>query len=107
MIVSDESGVLNVVWYNNRYVKNQFKTGDKYVLYGKVTKNRGKLEMVNPVCEQEGKERFTGKIVPLYPLTSGLTQKILQSTMGFLNTKTSDFFIVACFRISHPISIQT
>ena len=81
MIVSDESGVLNVVWYNNRYVKNQFKTGDKYVLYGKVTKNRGKLEMVNPVCEQEGKERFTGKIVPLYPLTSGLTQKILQSTM--------------------------
>lgn len=61
MIVSDESGVLNVVWYNNRYVKNQFKTGDKYVLYGKVTKNRGKLEMVNPVCEQEGKERFTGK----------------------------------------------
>ena len=34
MIVSDESGVLNVVWYNNRYVKNQFKTGDKYVLYG-------------------------------------------------------------------------
>ena len=44
MIVSDESGVLNVVWYNNRYVKNQFKTGDKYVLYGKVTKNRGKLE---------------------------------------------------------------
>ena len=81
MIVSDESGVLNMVWYNNRYVKNQFKTGDKYVLYGKVTKNRGKLEMVNPVCEQEGKERFTGKIVPLYPLTSGLTQKILQSTM--------------------------
>ena len=39
MIVSDESGVLNVVWYNNRYVKNQFKTGDKYVLYGKVTKS--------------------------------------------------------------------
>ena len=59
MIVSDESGVLNVVWYNNKYVKNQFKTGDKYVLYGKVTKNRGKLEMVSPVCEQEGKERFT------------------------------------------------
>ena len=71
------------MWFGtiNRYVKKSVKTGDKYVLYGKVTKNRGKLEMVNPVCEQEGKERFTGKIVPLYPLTSGLTQKILQSTM--------------------------
>ena len=81
MIVCDQTGALNIVWYNNRYVKGQFMTGDEYILYGKITKNRGKLEMINPVFEQKGKERFTGKIVPLYPLTEGLTQKILQSSM--------------------------
>ncbi len=81
MIVCDQTGALNVVWYNNRYVKGQFMTGDEYVLYGKITRNRGKMEMVNPVFEKKGKERFTGKIVPLYPLTEGLTQKILQSSM--------------------------
>ena len=81
MIVSDQTGALNVVWYNNKYVKGQFFTGDEYILYGKITRNRGKKEMVNPVFEKKGSERFTGKIVPLYPLTEGLTQKILQSAM--------------------------
>ncbi len=81
MIVCDQSGALNVVWYNNKYVKGQFMTGDEYIMYGKITKNRGKKEMINPVFEKKGSERFTGKIVPLYPLTDGLTQKILQSSM--------------------------
>ena len=81
MIVCDQTGALNVVWYNNRYVKGQFMTGDEYILYGKITRNRGKMEMINPVFEKKGNERFTGKIVPLYPLTEGLTQKILQSSM--------------------------
>lgn len=81
MTVFDESGAMTVVWYNNRFVKNQFHTGDKYTIYGKLTKNRGKLEMVNPICELSGKERFTGKIIPLYPLTNGLTQKMLQGSM--------------------------
>ncbi len=81
MVVCDQTGAINVVWYNNRYVKGQFMTGDEYILYGKITKNRGKKEMINPVYEKKGSERFTGKIVPLYPLTEGLTQKILQSSM--------------------------
>lgn len=81
MVVCDQTGALNVVWYNNRYVKGQFMTGDEYILYGKITRNRGKMEMINPVYEKKGNERFTGKIVPLYPLTEGLTQKILQSSM--------------------------
>lgn len=83
MIVSDSTGALNVVWYNNRYVKGQFMTGDEYILYGKITKSRGKKEMINPVFEKKGTSRFTGKIVPLYPLTEGLTQKIVQSAMEF------------------------
>lgn len=81
MVVSDGTGAINVVWYNNKYVKDKFMTGDEYILYGKITKRNGKTEMVNPVFEERGKERFTGKIVPLYPLTGGLTQKIVQSSM--------------------------
>lgn len=82
MTACDDSGAMNIIWYNNRFVKNQFMTGDKYTLYGKVTaNNRGKLEMVNPIYEKAGKERFTGKIVPIYPLTGSLTQKVVQGTM--------------------------
>ncbi len=81
MTACDETGTLNVVWYNNRFVKDQFIPGDKYILYGKITNNYGKAEMINPVCEKKGKERFTGKIVPIYPLTGNLTQRVVQSTM--------------------------
>ncbi len=81
MTACDETGVLNVVWYNNRFVKDQFIPGDKYVLYGKITGSYGKKEMINPMCEKKGKERFTGKIVPIYPLTGSLTQRVVQSTM--------------------------
>ena len=82
MTACDDSGTMNIVWYNNRFVKGQFMTGDKYTLFGKVTaNNRGKLEMINPIYEKLGKERFTGKIVPIYPLTGTLTQKVVQGTM--------------------------
>lgn len=82
MTVCDDSGAMSIIWYNNRFVKNQFMTGDRFTLYGKITaNNRGKLEMINPIYEKAGRERFTGKIVPIYPLTGTLTQKVVQGTM--------------------------
>ena len=81
MIVSDDSGVMNVVWYNNRFVKDAFKTGEKYILYGKITFNRNKIEMVNPMFEKGDGGKYTGKIVPIYPLTENLKQKTVQSVM--------------------------
>ncbi len=81
MIASDESGVMNVVWYNNRFVKDAFKTGEKYILYGKIAFNRNKIEMVNPMFEKGEGGKFTGKIVPIYPLTENLKQKTVQSVM--------------------------
>lgn len=81
MIACDDSGSINIVWYNNKYVKGQFFQGERYVFYGKITVRNGKKEMINPLYEKEGSEKYTGKIVPLYPLTGKLTQKIVQSAM--------------------------
>lgn len=82
MVVGDESGILNIVWYNNRFVKGQYHMGEKYTFFGKIVRNKyGKRQMVNPVVEKIGKENFTGKIVPLYPLSGNLTQKVVQKVM--------------------------
>ena len=81
MTVFDDSGAMNIVWYNNRFVKGTFKTGEDILFYGKVSANRNKLEMQNPVYEKKEKMRFIGKIVPIYPLSGMLTQKIIQSAM--------------------------
>lgn len=83
LIIGDETGAMNIVWYNNKYVKDAFFQGEEYVFYGRVALNRGKKELQNPIYEQAGKERFTGKIVPLYPLTAGLSQKMVQSAMEY------------------------
>lgn len=82
MAVYDDSGMINLVWYNNKYVKNNFAENEKYVFFGKVGKNKqGRLQMTAPVYEKYGNERYTGKIIPIYPLSSGLSQKVLQSVM--------------------------
>lgn len=81
MPVYDESGAVTVKWYNNRFVKGAFKTGEEYLFFGKISSLRGKKELENPVYEKADKQRFIGKIVPIYPLSGNLTQKIIQSVM--------------------------
>lgn len=82
MQVFDDSGMINLVWYNNKYIKNNFREGEDYIFFGKVSRSKqGRLQMTAPVFEKLGSERFMGKIIPLYPLTRGLSQKVVQSTM--------------------------
>lgn len=82
MVACDDSDSINVVWYNNKYVKNQFHTEENYILYGKITEGKyHKKELINPIAEKKEKQHFTGMIVPVYPLTDGLTQKMIQSAM--------------------------
>ena len=54
MQIYDDSGMINAVWYNNKYIKNNFVVGGKYVFFGKVTRNKqGRLQMTAPVYERE------------------------------------------------------
>ena len=68
MAVGDDTGVISMVWYNNRFVKNVFRTGEEFVFFGKINPKSRKKEMINPLYERVGKEKFMGKIVPVYPL---------------------------------------
>ena len=77
MVIFDDSGAINVVWYNNRFVKNAFRTGEEVLFYGKLGISRGKKELLNPIYEKADNQRFIGKIVPVYPLFGNITQKII------------------------------
>lgn len=84
LVVFDDSGMMNMVWYNNKYIKNNIKAGEKYVFFGTVTKNKqGRIQMTAPVYEKCGTEKYTGKIIPIYPLTANLPQKTVQQTMEY------------------------
>ncbi len=81
LYVRDESGGCEMIWYNQSYLKNVFKQNVRYHFYGKIKKKMGKYEMQAPVFEEEGNNKTTGKIVPIYPLTYSLTQRVLTSIM--------------------------
>ena len=75
--LGDESGNVRAVWFNNPYVARQMKAGDRIVMSGRVKIFAGRPVFESPEWElAEDKELVhTGRLVPLYPLTSGLHQR--------------------------------
>lgn len=71
--VSDGTGVLELVWFNNRFLAPRLKKGETYIFFGKV-RLTPKKQMMTPIFEHPDKQRQTGGIIPLYPLVSGLTE---------------------------------
>lgn len=82
--VGDETGAIYAVWFNQPYMKNWLKTGDKMILYGKVESYK-EVQITAPefeIIKEEGEETIhTGRIVPIYPLTEGLSNRGLRSIM--------------------------
>ena len=72
----DETGTLDVVFFNQEYRKNSLHRGEIYIFYGKVEGQR-RHQMVNPLLEPEGHQHLTGRIMPIYSLTAGISQLML------------------------------
>lgn len=72
---------IEIVWYNQTYLKNNFEPNKRYSFYGKVKFNGARPTLQSPVYELEGKNQNTGKIVPIYPLTYKLSQNTLRKIM--------------------------
>ncbi len=78
--VHDSTGTMRVVWFNQTYLAEQLKPNDRIVLAGKVGLFNGLKTMDSPEWERlQGDElTHTGRIVPVYPLTQGLSQRVLR-----------------------------
>lgn len=77
-LISDETGSLEIVWFNQPFIGKTLKIGDKISLAGKIINNNGRLIMTSPVYEKinlDKKNIHTKNIVPIYSLTSSITQK--------------------------------
>jgi ATP-dependent DNA helicase RecG len=76
--VSDDSGTLTVVWFNQPYIADQLHAGDHVLLAGTVDLNGG-LVMKNPEYEKVSDgPTHAARIVPIYPETRGLTSRWLR-----------------------------
>ena len=77
--IFDESGSLNVTYFNNPYAAALLRVGQEYVFYGKVQGwGRGRA-LISPQSEKVAPDAdHLGRIVPVYSLTAGLTQRDME-----------------------------
>lgn len=75
--VRDSTGQINLLWFNQPYLSKNFKIGDTYSFAGTISLFQNKKTIINPVSGQYS----TGKIIAIYPETSGLTSNWFRKTI--------------------------
>lgn len=87
LTLSDGTGVLKAKWFNQPYLKKVFKPGQELIVSGLVKRNNFwgiGFEMENPdyeFIEEDDETVHTARIVPVYSLTKGITQRQLRRIM--------------------------
>ena len=86
VMISDGTGFVQVVWFNQRYLKKQLKTGSRIFIKGKVQYaygGHGQLSISNISDYQilDDEESPETGIQPVYAATEKITQKYLRSIM--------------------------
>ena len=70
----DETGALDVTFFNQTYMRDHIQAGEQYTFFGKAEVQGSRRTMVNPLVERENSRTMTGRIMPVYPLTAGISQ---------------------------------
>ncbi|MDP2860519.1 MAG: OB-fold nucleic acid binding domain-containing protein, partial [bacterium] len=76
--IRDETENLDVVWFNQPFLVKTIRIGESYNFSGKVDWFGHKIVMVSPEYERQQCTIHTGRLVPVYPETSGLSSKWLR-----------------------------
>ncbi len=90
-IFNDGTSPIELTWFNSSWLTKQMKTGDRLQISGKITKYKNKLSIIAPRWEkldnqlptsEVGTQIHTGRLVPVYPETEGLSSKWLRTKIS-------------------------
>ncbi|WP_368487685.1 ATP-dependent DNA helicase RecG [Clostridium sp. BJN0013] len=77
VVFENESGTFQGKWFNQPYMKNKFKINKVYRIMGKIERFNGSISIMNPtLVNNEVNNKKENKIIPIYPLKSGITNNI-------------------------------
>jgi len=86
--ISDESGAsIRVTWFNQPFIAKSLPAGTEIAIAGRVTIFRGHATFQNPEFERidpNSNSAHTGRLIPVYPLTSGLAQRTIRGMIAKL-----------------------
>ena len=72
--VTDDSGPMNLTFFNAKFTVDTLEVGKEYLFYGKIASGGMNAPMIFPV---DGPTR----IIPIYPLTAGLSSKMISASV--------------------------
>ena len=81
-VLSDDSGQIELQWFGQGYLARALHPGSRMIVNGKVELHRGRLSLSSPeydVVTARQSPLNTGRVVPIYRLTAGLTARNLRS----------------------------
>lgn len=88
-VLADDTGTIDVVWYNQPFLAKVLRTGSKVSLAGNVGNYGFKLILETPQYELITSQKpliHTGRLTPVYPETNGLSSKWIRSRIYSLLT---------------------
>lgn len=83
--IADETGEINIVWFNQPFIPKILKKGDTVSLAGTVDWFKNKVILQSPEYEvvyKNGEIIHTGRLVPVYNETRGISSKWLRRQIG-------------------------
>ena len=79
----DETGTLQLTWFNMPFLKNTLQAGTYHVFYGKVVKKNNRLTMEQPeIFAREGYQAMMESMQPVYGQTKGLGNKAITKAVA-------------------------
>ncbi len=80
--VADHTARLSLTFFNNKYAAESLRYGQEYIFYGAVSGDFIGYNMTNPIFElPESAPVTTRRILPIYPLTAGLSNAVLMKAV--------------------------
>lgn len=100
-MVRDTTGRIKLTWFNCPYLKKMFYIGQTYIFVGTLIYKNAQLTLEHPEYYKESDyEKMVQTLQPVYPLTEGLSNKVVIKTME------QALPYVSQVKDSIPVSIQ-
>ena len=112
VIIHDGTGALRLIWFNQPWLENRFRKDDTISVSGKIDQYLGRLQMSGPDWEPvEVENLHTNRIVPVYPLTSQVTQnklrKLIHQVVTYWAPKLTDHMPASILAAADLLDLKT
>lgn len=89
--ISDGTGVIFLIFFNQKYILNVLKPGTEVFVYGKIEQYAKNIQINNPIFEITEEKKRLDYILPVYSTVSGLTQNFIRKCIKYTLTHLEHF----------------